>query len=68
MEVLEDAKEADVIKRAYEFAQGWILSNEAQLTNDARSPRYGFIDELGRYYISQLDTSQCIRENFSYGK
>ena len=67
MEVLEDAKEADVIERAYEFVQGWILSNEAQFTNDARSPRYGFIDELGRYYIfPQILRNALERENFSY--
>lgn len=68
-EVLEDSKEADVIDRAYEFVSGWVLSNGAQFTDEARPPRFGFVDEIysDRYYIfPQVLRHALEREGFSY--
>ncbi len=68
-EVLEDSKEADVIERAHEFISGWVLSNGEQFTDEARAPRFGFVDEIysDRYYIfPQVLRHALEREGFSY--
>lgn len=67
MQSLEDAKEADLVERAYEFIQGWILSNNEQFTNNFRTPRYGYTDIVGRYYVfPQILKEALEREGFSY--
>ena len=50
MEKLENLEDTDVVQKAYEFIQDWVVSNGTQFTPDARDPRYG-VCENDIYYI-----------------
>lgn len=69
--MLADEKEADVTDQAYEFIQGWILSNVQQFTDDAKGARYGFVDEddPNIYYIFPYVLEEALtKQEYSYRK
>ena len=60
-------QESDLVERAYEFVQGWVLSNYDQFTSAAHPPRYGFIDEMDRFYVFPQILQQALeRAGFPY--
>lgn len=67
LEVLEDSQEVDLIERAYEHVQGWILANHEKFTEQAHPPRLGLISEEGRYYVFPQELEkELTRAGFSY--
>ncbi|MEW8997917.1 MAG: DUF927 domain-containing protein [Thermoanaerobacter sp.] len=68
LESLEDLQETDVVQKAYEYIQDWILANSKQFTNDAREPRYGFQEE-NIYYIFPAILEKALKDaGFSFKK
>ncbi|AFK87724.1 DNA primase/helicase [Thermoanaerobacterium phage THSA-485A] len=68
LESLEDLQETDVIQKAYEYIQDWILANSKQFTNDAREPRFGFQEE-DIYYIFPAILEKTLKDaGFSFKK
>ena len=66
-QLLVKALDVDLAERAFDFVRDWVLSNETQFTEEARSPRFGYIDEFGRFYVyPQLLKEALERTGFSY--
>lgn len=70
IESLESVREADLIERAYEYIHGWIMSNWEQFTDNARPPRYGFIEDYEKviqcFVFPQILRGELEQGGFSY--
>jgi uncharacterized protein (DUF927 family)/ribosomal protein L37AE/L43A len=65
---LEDVREADVTERAYEFLRSWTASNAVQFTDDARPPRYGFVEGNDYYIFPSVLEEALTKAGYSYRK
>ncbi|WP_051585905.1 DUF927 domain-containing protein [Caldanaerobius polysaccharolyticus] len=68
LDMLESSQEADVVDKAYEFIKSWLLANSVQFTDDARPPRYGYIENDTYYVFPHILEDELKKHDFSYRK
>lgn len=68
LSMLEDTEETDVVDKAFEFIQGWLLSNTREFGSEAKGPQYGMIKNDIYYVFPQILEKALKDAGFSYKK
>lgn len=61
----QTSKERDVNENATQFIIEWILSNEKQFTENAKDPRFGFVERSKYYIFPSIFKEELNRNNYS---
>ncbi|AOY74710.1 DUF927 domain-containing protein [Clostridium formicaceticum] len=65
---LEDMMHTDIVERAYEFIQGWLISNIEQFRGNPRRESYGVMEDNRFYVFPQILQEALDKQGYSYKK
>ena len=65
---LEDMINTDMVEKAYEFIQGWLISNIEQFKGNPRRESYGVMDDNRFYVFPQILQEALDKQGYSYRK
>ncbi|SET46294.1 Uncharcterized protein, DUF927 family [Natronincola peptidivorans] len=65
---LEDIINTDMVEKAYEFIQGWLISNIEQFRGNPKRESYGVLEENHFYIFPQILQEALEKQGYSYKK